>query len=156
MQPRMKSPVASVPGVRDALLALSRAADGVVTEETLPRSTIDLVYVRASQINGCAPCLDMHTRDAAKAGESAERLSTVAAWREAPYFNDAERAALALTEAGTRLADRTDPVTAEVFAEAAKFYDEPALGALVVAIAAINTWNRLSRLSGQVAGGWTA
>jgi AhpD family alkylhydroperoxidase len=156
MQPRMKSPVASMPGVRDALLALSRAADGVVTEETLPRSTIDLVYVRASQINGCAPCLDMHTRDAAKAGESAERLSTVAAWREAPYFNDAERAALALTEAGTRLADRTDPVPAEVFAEAAKYYDEPALGALVVAIAAINTWNRLSRLSGQVAGGWTA
>ena len=96
------------------------------------------------------------TRAAKKAGETDERLSTLSAWREAPYFSDAERAALALTEAGTRLADRTNPVPDEVFEEAAKHYDGPGLAALVVAIAAINTWNRLNVMTGQVAGEWTA
>jgi AhpD family alkylhydroperoxidase len=114
------------------------------------------VHLRASQINGCAVCVDMHARGAKNAGEADERLSTVAAWREAPYFSDAERAALALTEAATRLANRADPVPDEVFDEAARHYDEPALAALIVHIAAINAWNRLNVTTRQPAGEWTA
>jgi alkylhydroperoxidase family enzyme len=98
----------------------------------------------------------MHTRGAKKAGEADERLFTLAAWRHAPYFSDAERAALALAEAGTRLADRAEPVPGALFDEATKYYDEGALAALVVCIAAINTWNRLNVMSGQQAGEWTA
>lgn len=156
LQPRMTSPALSVPGVMDALQAVSKAALAAARQAGLPRSTIDLVELRASQINGCAVCLDMHSRAAKKAGEADERLATVAAWRESSYFDDAERAALALTEAGTRLADRAVPVPDEVFAEAARHYDEPALAALVVCIAAINTWNRLNVITAQVAGEWTA
>lgn len=152
MEPRMTNAVVSMPGVLDALQALSAAASNA----GLSKSTIGLVGLRASQINGCAVCLDMHTRGAKKAGETDERLATLPAWRESPYFSDAERAALALTEAGTRLADKTDPVPAEVFAEAARHFDEQALAALVVSIAAINTWNRLNVISGQIAGEWTA
>jgi AhpD family alkylhydroperoxidase len=152
MEPRMKSPVFTLPGVLDALRALSKEA----SDTGLPPSTAELVGLRASQINGCAPCLDMHGRGAKKAGETDERLLTLAAWRESPYFDDAERAALALTEAGTRLADRADPVPAELLAEAGKHFDERALAALVVTIAAINTWNRLNIITGQVAGEWTA
>jgi AhpD family alkylhydroperoxidase len=152
MEPRMKSPVFTLTGVLDALQALSEAA----SDTGLPRSTVELVGMRASQINGCAPCLDIHGRAAKKAGETDERLLTLAAWRESPYFDDAERAALALTEAGTRLADRADQVPDEVLAEAGRHFDERALAALVVAIAAINTWNRLNVITGQVAGEWTA
>jgi alkylhydroperoxidase family enzyme len=94
----------------------------------------------------------MHTREAKKAGESDERLSTLASWGDAPYFTGAERAVLALTEAGTRLADRADPVPDQVFSEAAKHYDEQALTALIVCIAAINGWNRLNVISGHTAG----
>jgi AhpD family alkylhydroperoxidase len=156
MQPRMTSPALSVPGVLDALQTLGKAANEAARNAGLPQSTIDLVGLRASQINGCAVCLDMHSRAARKAGETDERLLTLAAWRESPYFTEAERTALALTEAGTRLADRPDPVPDEVFAEAAKHYDQPALAALVVHIAAINAWNRLNVTTGQVAGEWTA
>jgi AhpD family alkylhydroperoxidase len=156
MQPRITNPALGVPGALESLQAFSAAVRDAADRAGLPRSTVDLVELRASQINGCAVCLDMHTRGARKAGETDERLSTVAAWRETPYFTDAERAALALTEAGTRLADRPDPVPDEVFAEAARHYDEPALAALVCAIAAINTWNRLNVVTGQVAGEWTA
>ena len=94
----------------------------------------------------------MHTRGAKKAGETDERLFTVAAWRDAPYFTDAERAALALTEAGTRLADRADPVPDAVFDEAAKHYDEQSLAALIVCIASINTWNRLNVITAKKPG----
>jgi len=152
----MTSPALSVPGVLDALQALGKAANEAASTAGVPRSTIDLVGLRASQINGCAVCLDMHTRAARKAGETDERLFTLAAWRDAPYFTDAERAVLALTEAGTRLADRADAVPDDVFGEAARHFDEQALAALVVAIAAINAWNRLNVVSGQVAGEWTA
>jgi AhpD family alkylhydroperoxidase len=156
MQPRMKSPAIIVPGALEALHALSTATNKAADQAGLPQSTADLVVLRASQINGCAVCLDMHTRAAKKAGETDERLSTLAAWRDAPYFDEAERAALALTEAGTRLADRADPVPEELFQEAAKHYSDQALAALVVYIASINTWNRLNVLTGQVAGEWTA
>jgi AhpD family alkylhydroperoxidase len=156
MQPRMKNPALNMPGAMEALLAFSKTVHEAASEAGLPQSTIDLVELRASQINGCAVCLDMHTRGAKKAGETDERLFTVSAWRETPYFSDAERAALALAEAGTRLADRSDPVPDEVFAEAARYYDEKALTTLVCAIALINTWNRLNVITGQVAGEWTA
>jgi AhpD family alkylhydroperoxidase len=156
MQPRMTNPALKVPGVLDALLAAAQAAGNAAKSAGVPQSTIDLIDLRASQINGCAVCLDMHSRSARKAGETGERLSTLAAWREAPYFSEAERAALALTEAGTRLADRSNPVADELFEAAAKHYDEPALAAIVVVIALINTWNRLNVIAGQVAGEWTA
>ena len=100
--------------------------------------------LRASQINGCSLCVEMHARDLKKAGEKDERLFTVAAWRETPYFTDAERAALALTEAATRLNDRADPVNDEIWNEAARHYDEKALADLVLNIALINFWNRVN------------
>jgi len=156
MPSRIESPALSLTGVLDALQSLGQAADQAASEAGLPRTTVDLVSLRASQINGCAVCLDMHTRGAKKAGETDERLSTLVAWRDAPYFTEAERAALALTEAGTRLADRADPVPDAVFDEAARHYNEQGLAALVVCIAAINTWNRLNVISGQIAGEWTA
>jgi AhpD family alkylhydroperoxidase len=155
MRPRMTNPALTVPGVIEALQSLSTAANAAASQAGVPPATLELVNLRASQINGCAVCLDMHTRGAKKAGESDERLFTVSAWRDTPYFSEAERAALALTEAGTRLADQSDPVPDDVYDEAAKHYDEAALAALVVCIAAINSWNRLNVISGQVAGEWT-
>ena len=147
MQARIKHPVTVFPAAMKALIALSNS-----TGDTLPESTRNLILLRASQINGCAVCLEMHGTDMRKAGETDERLFTVAAWREAPYFSDAERAALALTEATTRLADRADAVPDDIWAEAAKHYDEQQLAALVIAIASINTWNRLNAATRAVAG----
>lgn len=140
MQARMQNPAMLVPDAFAALMALGKAAQG----DGVPDATALLVQLRASQINGCSVCVDMHARDMRKAGESDERLFAVAAWREAPYFTDAERAALALTECVTRLSDRPDPVPDEVWNEAARHYDEMALGTLVLAIASINVWNRLN------------
>ena len=105
-----------------------------------------------SQINGCSACVDGGVKSAAKAGETAERIGTVAAWREAPYFTDAERAALALAEAATRLADAADPVPDEIWDEAAKHYDEQGLASLVLNIAVTNVYNRLNRVTRQIAG----
>jgi AhpD family alkylhydroperoxidase len=156
MQPRITSPAISVPGVLEAMQALGKAANDAAEAADVPPSTIELIGLRASQINGCATCLDLHTRRARKAGESDERLFTLSAWREAPYFTEAERAALALTEVGCRLADRATPIPDKVFDQVSECYDEPAFAALVVAITAINAWNRLNVVSGQVAGGWTS
>jgi AhpD family alkylhydroperoxidase len=111
------------------------------------------VHLRASQINGCGVCVDMHWREARKAGETDERMFAVAAWRETPYFTDAERAALALTEAVTRLADRPDAVSDEVWNEAARHYDERGLATLLAAIVTINAWNRLNVATRQIAFG---
>ena len=144
---------AVVPGAQEALQALGKAIGTAARRSGLPQSTLNLVEVRASQINGCAVCLDMHSRAAKKAGETDERLFTLAGWRDTPYFSDAERAALALTEAGTRIADRGQ-VPDDVYDEAAKHYDEQALAAIVFAIAAINAWNRLNVITGQVTGEW--
>ena len=151
MEPRMPNPALTLPGVMEALHALGAAA----ADTALPRSTVDLVHLRASQINGCAVCIDIHTRSAKNRGETNERLFSVAAWREAPYFTDADRPALALTEAATRLADRADPVPDYVFREAAEHFDEPALAALVVQIAVINAWNRINVTTSQISGEWT-
>jgi AhpD family alkylhydroperoxidase len=147
MQARINHPVMVFPAAMNALIALSYS-----TGDTLPEATRNLVYLRASQINCCSVCIEMHATDMRKAGETDERLFTVAGWRDAPYFSDAERAALALTEATTRLADRADAVPDDVWAEAAKHYDEQQLAALVIAIASINTWNRLNAATRAVAG----
>jgi AhpD family alkylhydroperoxidase len=108
--------------------------------------------LRASQINGCSVCVDMHSRALRKLGEKDERIFAVGAWREAPYYSDAERAALGLTEAASRLSDRADPVPDDVWNEAARHYDEPQLAALVLSIGMINLWNRLNAATRQVGG----
>ncbi len=150
MRARIKNPAMSVPGALEALQQFGAAA----THAGLPDTTLYLVHLRASQINGCSVCVDIHSRELEHAGERSERIHTVAAWRETPYFSDAERAALALTEATTRLADRTDPVPDEVWDEAARHYSEPQLAALVVAIAGINAFNRLNAATRQLTGAW--
>jgi AhpD family alkylhydroperoxidase len=128
------------------------SAGRVLKESTLPAATQELVKLRASQINGCGYCTDMHTKDALHEGESQLRLNLVAAWREATVFTEAERAALELAEQGTRIADAAGGVTDEAWANAAKHYDEEQLGALVSAIALINTFNRLNVIVRQPAG----
>jgi AhpD family alkylhydroperoxidase len=152
MDARIDSPALSLPGVRPPLQKLGAAT----RHAGVPATTLLLVELRASQINGCAVCLDMHARELKNEGETDERIATVAAWREASYFTDAERAALALTEAATRLADRPDPVPDEIWEEAARHYDEKQLAALVVAIASINAWNRLNATTRQVTGEWVS
>jgi AhpD family alkylhydroperoxidase len=150
MQARMRNPAMVVPDAMKALQNLGASAK----RAGVPSTTLDLVHLRASQINGCSVCVDMHSRDLKQAGESDERIVAVAAWREAPYFTDAERAALALTEAATRLSDREDPVSDEIWNEAARHYDEEELAGLVISIAAINGWNRLNVTTRQVSGEW--
>jgi AhpD family alkylhydroperoxidase len=150
VQARMKQPVMVVPGAMEALMALGKTLEnGGVAKKTL-----EMMHLRASQINGCSVCVDMHARNLKQTGETEERAFAVAAWRDAPYFTEAERAALALTEAVTRLSDREDPVPDEIWNEAAKYYDEKALGSLVLSIALINVWNRLNVSTRQVAGEW--
>lgn len=149
MQARMKNP-AVVLDAMQPIQALWASVEG----GGLPPRTLGLVHLRASQINGCSVCIDGGFRGAKKAGETDERLFAVAGWRHAPYFSDAERAALALTEAVTRLSDRADPVPDEIWKEAARHYDERALASLVMAIATVNVWNRLNVTTGQVAGEW--
>jgi AhpD family alkylhydroperoxidase len=146
----MNNPAMVLPDAMQALHALNAA----VEKGGAPSSAIGLVQLRASQINGCSVCVDSHPRFLKKAGESDERIMSVAAWRDAPYFSDAERAALALTEAVTRLSDRSDPVPDEVWEEAARHYDEPQLAGLILAIATINVWNRLNVATRQQAGEW--
>jgi AhpD family alkylhydroperoxidase len=128
------------------------SAGKVISDSTLPAATQELVKIRASQINGCAFCTDMHTKDAVAAGENHQRLHLVAAWREATVFTDAERAALELVEQGTRIADAAGGVPDEVWANAAKHYDEDQLAALVSLIALINAYNRMNVLVQQPAG----
>jgi AhpD family alkylhydroperoxidase len=148
MQSRMTNPVFVVPEALKALNSLGTS----ISKGGVPNTTLELVRLRASQINGCSLCVEMHARDLKKAGEKDERLFTVAAWRETPYFTDAERAALALTEAATRLNDRADPVNDEVWSEAARHYDEKAMADLILNIALINFWNRVNVPIRQVAG----
>ena len=128
------------------------SAGAVVTGSPLPAATQELVKIRASQINGCAACTDMHTKDAEHAGETSVRLNLVAVWPEATVFTEAERAALELAEQGTRIADAAGGVTDEAWANAAKHYDEDQLAALVSLIAGINAWNRMNVITQQPAG----
>src|SRR6478609_9419436 len=148
MHARMTHPVYVVPEAMNALQALGKA----VHNNGVPAKTLELINLRASQINGCGVCAVQHPRLAKRLGETEDRLHAVTAWRDAPYFDDAERAALALTEAMTRMSDRSDPVPDDVWEQAAAQYDEQALAALVMAIASINVWNRLNVATRQVAG----
>ncbi len=149
MHARMNHPVMVVPDAMKLLQAL-----GDLTRNGLPEKLLELVHLRASQINGCSACVDMHPKIARKAGETDERLFSVAAWRDTPYFSEAERAALALTEALTRISDRADPVPDAVWSEADKQFDEVELATLILAIASINVWNRLNVAVRQPAGVW--
>ena len=147
---RLKHPAFLIPEAMQALQSLG----GAVAKSGLPPRTAELLSLRASQINGCSVCIDGHPRIARKLGETDERLFAVSAWRDSPYFTAAERAALALAEAVTRLDDRPDPVPDEVWEEAARHYDEKALAGLVLSIAGINVWNRLNVATRQPAGEW--
>ncbi|MDX8434013.1 MULTISPECIES: carboxymuconolactone decarboxylase family protein [Mesorhizobium] len=150
MQARLKNPVMLIPGALQALLALDKSTEAA----DVPYVTRKLVHLRASQINGCSVCVDMHARELKKAGEKDERIFAVSAWRQTPYFTEPERAALALAEATTRLSDRADPVPDPIWDEAARHYDEKQLAALVVQIALINAFNRLNAATEQPVGAW--
>lgn len=151
MQARLKNPVFILPDSMEALFALNKAAE----PDGLPFATRKMVHLRASQINGCSLCVEMHARELKNAGESDQRIFAVAAWREAPWFTEAERAALALTEAVTRLADREDAVPDAIWEETTRHYGEVELSALLIQIALINVWNRLNVATRQPAGQWT-
>lgn len=149
-KPRMKSPAMIVPDAVPAILNLLKVAKS----GGVPEKTLELVHLRASQINGCSFCVSMGARDAKKLGESDERLFAVAAWREAPYFTAAERAALALAEAATRLSDRSDPVPDEIWDAAAAHYDEKQLASLLLMIGLTNLFNCVNVSTRQPAGEW--
>jgi AhpD family alkylhydroperoxidase len=150
MQTRMKNPALIFPDATQAMQKLI----AVTREGGVPQSTLELVHLRASQINGCSFCVDAGWRSARKDGETDERLFSVAAWREAPYYTDAERAALALAESVTRLADRPDPVPDDIWDEAARHYDEQGLAALLLMIALTNVFNRINVATRQPVGSW--
>lgn len=148
MQARMPNPAVIHHDAMKALLALHQSTQGKGISDAL----LHLIDLRVSQINGCSFCVDMHARECRQAGETDERLFAVAAWREAPWFTDAERAALELAEAVTRIADRGDAVSDDVWSRARTHYDEAALASLLIAIANINVWNRLNVATRQPAG----
>jgi AhpD family alkylhydroperoxidase len=148
IEARITNPALAVPGAIDALQALNKA----ISRVRISPGLLELMHLRASQINGCGVCAVQHPKIARKLGETDDRIFAVAAWRDAPFFTEAERAALALTEATTRLADTADPVPDDVWEDAARHYDEQELAALVLAIASINVWNRLNVATRQVAG----
>jgi AhpD family alkylhydroperoxidase len=148
MQTRMKNPALIFPEATHAVHTLLE----VTRQGGVPQSTLELVHLRASQINGCSFCVDSGWRSARKSGETDERLFSVAAWREAPYYTDAERAALALAEAVTRLADRPDPVPDEIWDEAAKHFDERGLAALLLMTSITNVFNRINVATRQPVG----
>jgi AhpD family alkylhydroperoxidase len=147
----MKNPAVVIPGAMEAIQQLNQA---VHQSAGVPATTLALVHLRASQINGCSACVQAGAAQARKAGESDDRLATVAAWRDTPYFTDAERAALELAEAVTRLADRSDPVPDAVWNGATQHYDETAMAVLLLELAVTNLFNRLNLPTRQVAGVW--
>jgi AhpD family alkylhydroperoxidase len=146
VEPRMRQPATTTPGAMQALYALA----GSVRRTGLPEATAKLVELRASQINGCSFCVDMHARELKELGEPDARIFAVAAWHDSPLFTDPERIALELADAVTRIADRADPVPDALWAEAARHYEEPQLAGLLLAIASINVWNRLNVATRQV------
>jgi AhpD family alkylhydroperoxidase len=148
--PRMNNPAMVIPGAMQAIQALNAATQ----RGGVPAKTLGLVHLRASQINGCSACVDAGSKYAKHSGESDERLFALAAWRDAPYFTDGERAALALTEAVTRLSDRPEPVPDEIWNDVARQYDETALAALILSICTTNIFNRLNVTTKQLPGAW--
>jgi AhpD family alkylhydroperoxidase len=150
MKARMSNPAMMIPQAMQALYALGKTTENA----GVPKTTLLLVTLRASQINGCSLCVDMHSAELKQAGESDQRIYAVSAWRDAPFYTDPERAALALTEAVTRLADRADPVPDDLWNGTRRYYDERACAALLLAIGLINVWNRLNAATRQVASEW--
>ena len=140
MTARMKNPALVLPGAMQGINALNKA----VRSGDVPQETLELVHLRVSQINGCGACVDFGARTAMKGGEAPERLWSLAAWREAPYYTDAERAALALAEAATRMADHPESVTDAIWDEAADQFDEQGLSAIILMIALTNFFNRIN------------
>ncbi|MET8120607.1 carboxymuconolactone decarboxylase family protein [Micromonospora sp. NPDC005189] len=147
IEPRIQNPANLLPDAVKAINLLYKAANSA----GVPGSTLELVHLRASQINGCSACVDSGARSARQAGETEERLFAVAVWRETPYFTEAERAALALAEAATRLADRADAVPDDVWAEAARHFGEKELAAIVLWVATTNFFNRINATTRQPA-----
>ncbi|MFC9998030.1 carboxymuconolactone decarboxylase family protein [Nocardia sp. NPDC127526] len=127
-------------------------ATRVIDDSTLSKTTQELIKIRASQINSCGMCLDMHTKDAVHAGETPVRLAMIAAWQESTVFTDAERAALALTDEATRMADKNGAISEDTWAQVRKHYDDDQIGAMISLIATINAWNRLNVISGMTGG----
>jgi AhpD family alkylhydroperoxidase len=150
MKSRMTNPAMLLPDAMQPLLALN----AVLEKGDLPATLRGLVHLRISQVNGCSVCVDMGWRQMKRAGETDDRMFAVSAWRDAPYFTEAERGALALAEAATRIADRPDPVPDEVWDEAARHFSERELAALTLSIALTNVWNRFNITTRQVAGEW--
>jgi len=150
MTPRMSSPVQIIPEAMRPIMALNKA----ITQAGAPAELLELVHLRVSQVNGCSACVDSGARSAKKNGATDDRLFAVAAWRDAPYFTDAERSALALAEAATRLSDRPDPVPDEIWDEAVRHHDEKQLAAIILMIATTNLFNRLNATTRQIAGAW--
>jgi AhpD family alkylhydroperoxidase len=148
----MKSPALTLPGTRDALMAINK------TIETcdVPKATLELVAIRVGQINGCAVCVDMHSRALKKLGESDQRVFNAATWRETPYYTDAERAALALAESATRIADTCDAVPDAVWNGVTAHFNDNQIQGLVFSIALANLWNRLNVATRQITGDWIA
>ena len=150
MSPRMANPAMIIPEAMEPIQQLHAAA----MKGGVPRTTLELVHLRASQINGCSFCVDSGSKQFKKEGENDERIFAVAAWRDAPYFTDAERAALELAEAVTRLADRSDPVPDDLWERVSEHYDEKGLASLLLMIATTNVFNRLNVPTHQPAGAW--
>lgn len=148
MQARMNHPAMILPKAMQNLASLNQVSH----QSGLPAGIIHMTHLRASQINGCSYCVELHSREMKDAGESDERIFTVAAWREAPYFSDAERAALAMTEALCRISDQANPVPDDLWDEATRHFDETELAGLLLSIASINVWNRLNVAIHQPAG----
>ena len=149
MQARIQNPAMLLSDAMPHLQALAKSTEN----SGVPAQTLALAHLRASQINGCGVCVDMSFRFK-KPEETVERLFAVSAWRDTPYFTDAERAALALSEAVTRLSDRPDPVPDEVWNQAKRRFNEPQLAALILHIAMTNVWNRFNVTTRQIAGEW--
>ena len=147
---RMRNPAVIIPAAMDAIKALNAA----IQQGGVPENMLGLVHLRASQINGCGVCVDSGTRYLKRAGQKDERVFSFAAWRDTPYFTRAERAALSLTEAATRLSDREDPVPDEIWDEAAHHFNEKELAALLLEISTTNVFNRLNVATRQIAGSW--
>ena len=150
MEARMKNPAAVLPGFFEGIMG----AHAAVAKGGVPEPVLHLTHLRASQINGCGACIDGGVILARRAGETEQRLHAVTAWREAPYFSDAERAALALSEAMTRLSDRANPVPDSIWSQVREHFDERALAALVLHVAVTNLFNRINVTTGQIAGSW--
>ena len=147
MQSRMNHPVLILPEAMQALFALNKSI-----EDKLPSKTHKLVHLRASQINGCSGCVDMHAKELQRSGVPLEHIFAVAAWRDTPYFNAEERTALELTENLTRIADQSDPVPDVLWDKVKRHYDEKEISALLLTIAQINNWNRLNVAIRQMVG----